>query len=208
MTVLQKFLPMTMRPLESCLAQISRSIAFRNALTQQADVESSFLQPLVDAAELFTRLGIPYALVGGIAAMVYGRARFTDDIDFVVASNHESILAAHQDVVRACHFDSAGAGEPSHASGITLDIWKHPHADQIAARARDIQLAGRTLRIADVHDLIAMKLRAGRFQDDYDISEIVRQTPVDDQTLQTLIPPDEFKRFIAIRHRLESQRPA
>jgi len=172
---------------------------------QQPPIELLLLQPLVDAVELFTRLNIPYALVGGIAAMVYGRARFTDDIDFVAAGNHQAVLAAHADIMRACHFDPASTWKLYHDSGTALDLWKDAHADQIAARAREIQLAGRTVRIADVHDLIAMKLRAARFQDDYDISEILRHTEVNDLTLQSLVTPQEFERFTIIRRRLAKQ---
>ena len=173
----------------------------------QPSLESSLLEPLVDAVELFTRLNIPYALVGGIAAMVYGRSRFTEDVDFVAASNHEAVLAANPDAMRACRFDPSSTWKLYHASGVSLDIWKDQHSDQIVARARESRIAGRTLRIADVHDLIAMKLRAGRFQDDYDISEILRQTPLDDHMLQSLITPEEFARFRTIRERLARQSP-
>ena len=54
---------------------------------------ASLAAPLLDAVEMFTQLKIPYALIGGLAAMVYGRARFTEDIDFVAASAHEAVLA-------------------------------------------------------------------------------------------------------------------
>ncbi len=172
---------------------------------QQPQIESSLLQPMVDAMELFTRLNISYALIGGIAAMVYGRSRFTEDVDFVAASNHQNILSANPDAMSACRFDPSCTWKLYHTSGITLDIWKDQFSDQIAARAHDIQIAGRTLRIADVHDLIAMKLRAARFQDDYDISEILRQTSVNDETLRPLITLHEAEHFAAIRERLAKQ---
>ncbi len=175
---------------------------------QQPQIESSLLEPLTDAVDLFTRLNIPYALVGGIAAMVYGRARFTDDVDFVAAANHELILASSPEVMRSCHFDPACTWNLYHTSGVAIDIWKDQHSDQIAAGARNIDMAGRVLRIADVHDLIAMKLRASRFQDDYDISEILRKTPVDEMTLRSRVNTREYEHFAAIRERLAKQNGA
>ena len=44
-----------------------------------ADPTASLIKPLQDAVALFEELGIAYAVVGGIAAMVYGRARWTED---------------------------------------------------------------------------------------------------------------------------------
>lgn len=39
---------------------------------------------LQKAADCFERLGVPYRIVGSIASMAYGEARFTNDIDFLV----------------------------------------------------------------------------------------------------------------------------
>ena len=168
-------------------------------------LENQLLASLRDAVELFTRLNIPYAMVGGIAAMVYGRARFTDDIDFVAAADHVATLTTHPQIMQACHFDPSSTWKLYHASGFEMDIWKDEFSDQIAARAHEIQFAGQSIRIADVHDLIAMKLRAGRFQDDYDISEILRKTPVNINLVGELVSPAQFDRFQAIQTRLKAQ---
>src|SRR5512135_1295741 len=99
------------RSLEDCLGQIHRSLAFRSAIMEASSsgnepaIRTNLTQPLEDAVDLFESLRIPYALVGGIAAMVYGRARFTEDVDFVLAAKHETVLAAKPEVMRAHHFD-------------------------------------------------------------------------------------------------------
>jgi len=164
-------------------------------------MESSLQQPLEDAVALFDALKIPYALIGGIAAMLYGRSRFTEDVDFVAAAAHEKILAAHPEIMRQHHFDPVSTWKLYHESGIEIDIWKDEFSDQIAARARTIQFHGRSMRVADVHDLIAMKLRADRPQDDYDISEIIKKTPVEEAVIQNRITAEQFSRYGDIKRR-------
>lgn len=191
------------RNIEECLAQITRATAFRSAFMQQPPIDAPLLQPLLDATDLFTRLKIPYALVGGIAAMVYGRARFTDDIDFVASANYETVLAANPKIVSACNFDPSCTWKLYHSSGTTIDIWKDEFTDQIAARAKETTVSGRTLRVAEVHDLVAMKLRAGRFQDDYDVSEILLAGQIDPTTLKALITPEQFAHFEEVQRRAQ-----
>jgi hypothetical protein len=157
--------------------------------------------PLSDAVSLFNRLNIPYALIGGIAAMIYGRARFTDDVDFVAAAAHRDILTANPEAMRACHFDPASTWKLYHDSGIEIDIWKDEHSDEITARAITVKLANQPVRVADPHDLIAMKLRAHRLQDDYDISEILKHNPIDESRLQKLVTPAELAHFFTIKAR-------
>jgi hypothetical protein len=199
-----------LRSLKDCLAQIDRSIAFRSAFMDSLSpnsgprpvrVATPLLAPLQDAVALFNQLHIPYAMVGGIAAMVYGRSRFTEDVDFVAAAAHERILAENPQAMRARRFDPTSTWKLYHDSGVEIDIWKDENSDAIAARAREIELEGQTVRIADVHDLVAMKLRAGRLQDDYDVSEILRGTPIDEALLRTRITPEQFSHFESIKAR-------
>ncbi|MBI2577291.1 MAG: nucleotidyltransferase [Candidatus Wildermuthbacteria bacterium] len=46
---------------------------------------------LVRVAQILDELGIPYIVTGGIAVFVWGRPRFTDDIDIVVELKTEKI---------------------------------------------------------------------------------------------------------------------
>lgn len=171
------------------------------ASSDQSDIQPALLQPLEDAIALFNALQIPYALIGGIAAMVYGRARFTEDVDFVAAADHEKILAAHPATMEEYHFDPASTWKLYHTSGVAIDIWKDEYSDQIAARAQTMQFRGRPVRIAEIHDLIGMKLRANRPQDDYDISEILKKTAVHDAVIQQFATPEQFARYVGIKSR-------
>lgn len=158
--------------------------------------------PLLDVVGLFNELGIGYALVGGVAAMYYGRTRFTEDVDFVAAGGHEDVLRSNPDAMRRHHFDPGCTWKLYHDSGVDIDIWKDEHADGIVSRAKEIALAGTTVRIADPHDLIAMKLRAGRIQDDYDVSEILKGTAIDDAIVDRRVTPEQFQHYLAVKKRI------
>lgn len=161
-----------------------------------------YAAPLLDAVALFDELHIGYALIGGVAAMVWGRARYTEDIDFVAAAGHEAALKQHPDAMRRHHFDPSCTWKLYHDSGLEIDLWKDEHVEGIVARAVSVELAGRDVRVAEAHDLIAMKLRADRPQDDYDISEIVQRMSIDEATLAQRVDADALARFRAIRQRV------
>jgi hypothetical protein len=157
---------------------------------------------LQDAVNLFEQLDIRYAMIGGLAAMLYGTQRHTQDVDFIAASNHEAILAANAQVMQEHHFDPECTWKLYHDSGATIDLWKDQRADEIISRARATELDGRPIMVADPHDLIAMKLRADRPQDDYDISEIVQHTTIDDDLVRQQTDDEQYARYEAIKRRV------
>jgi hypothetical protein len=177
--------------------------ALKGALLMNAKNESwvPYAQPLLDAVSLFEELSVGYALIDEIAAMYYGRARFTEDVDFVAVAGHGDIFAAHPKVMEKHHFDPTCTYKLYHQSGVHVDLRKDEHAEKIIQQSREVELAGRSIRIADPHDLIAMKLRARRLKDDYDISEILRSTPIDETRLQSLVTPEQFAQFAEIKKR-------
>jgi hypothetical protein len=184
-----------------CLERIEYARAFRRELLMEKESSVPYTQPLTDAMRLFEELGIGYALVGGVASMYYGRARPTEDVDFVVVSEHQEVLAAHPEVMRKHGFDPTCTYKLYHSSGIEIDIWKDEFTDAIVARAPILTLGKLQVRIAEVHDLVAMKLRAGRIQDDYDVSEILKRGHLDLDLLQTLVTREQFAHFQAISAR-------
>jgi hypothetical protein len=150
-----------------------------------------YAQPLLDAVALFAELNIGYALIGAIAAMYYGRSRFTEDVDFVVSG------------IGVPPMETIGETPILLNSGFQIDLWNDEHANEIIERAVDVALAGKPIHIIEPHDLIAMKLRAGRLKDDYDISQIVLTTAIDETRLATLISTEQFVHFSEIRKRLQ-----
>lgn len=192
------------RSLATCLERMQRGGNFRRDLMSKSSGGEwgGYQQPLLDAVELFDELGIGYALIGGIAAMIYGRSRFTEDIDFTASIGHEKLLADHPEAMKRRHFKPDCNWKLYHQSGVEIDLWKDDHSQGIVDRAVAMELAGRTVRVADPHDLIAMKLRADRPQDDYDISEIVRHTAIEDSRIQSLATAEQFLRYSAIKRRI------
>jgi hypothetical protein len=164
-------------------------------------LDASLIAPLHDAVSLFSALNIPYALVGGIAAMLYGRMRATEDVDFVASASHQEILRANPQVMRQFHFYPECTWKLYHDSGVEIDIWKDEYSQDIAARAGTVPFDGREVRIADVHDLLAMKLRAARIKDDYDVSEILQHATINESVLQQRVNPEQFQRFLDIKSR-------
>lgn len=194
---------MVQQALDKSLGTIARSARLaRELLMSEESPSTDLTQPLLDAASLFETLGIRYALVGGLAAMFYGRARFTLDVDFIAQHDHQAILAANPDAMREHHFDPTCTWKLYHDTGGEVDLWKDGFADAIVERARVETLAGRPIRIAEPHDLIAMKLRADRPQDDYDIAEMLKHRPIDDATVKQRVTPEQYDRFQQIKRRI------
>ncbi|HZZ42086.1 MAG TPA: nucleotidyltransferase [Tepidisphaeraceae bacterium] len=188
--------------LGACLGRMEQGVALRESLMEKLPREPlPYAGPLLDAVGMFEELGIGYALIEGIASMYYGRSRFTEDVDFVAIAGHQDILAAHPASMRKHHFNPESTWKLYHESGVDIDIWKDEHSDAIVARAQMVGMAGRTVRIAEPHDLIAMKLRAGRIQDDYDVSEIVAGTSVDDARIEGLVTAEQFRHYLGVKRR-------
>jgi hypothetical protein len=133
--------------------------------------------------------------------MYYGRARFTEDVDFVAVPGHTEILAAHPAEMEKHHFDATCTYKLHHQSGVQVDLWKDEHADGIILRSNPVELAGRFVNVIEPHDLIAMKLRAHRLKDDYDISQIAQRTAIDPERLKALVTPQQFEQFNEIKSR-------
>ena len=187
--------------LGACIERISYGVNFRSALMGDQEQQIHLRQPLLDAVALFEHLQLGYALIGGVAAMYYGRQRFTEDVDFVVVPGHMDILAANGQIMKEHHFDPTCTYMLYHDSGIDIDIWKDEFSADIITRAMETELAGRRVRIAEPHDLISMKLRAGRLQDDYDVSQIVQNTTIDEAVIEQRVTPQQFQHFLEVKKR-------
>lgn len=190
--------------LAACLGRIDYGRALmRELLMAGGRSDVPYSAALLDAVAMFERLGIGYALAGGIAAMYYGRARFTENVEFVAASGHREILERNPEVIREFHFDPSCTWKLYHESGTDVDIWKDEFADDLVSRACSAKMAGREVRTVEVHDLVAMKLRAGRMQDEYDIFEIIRHVHLNEDLIERYVTAQHRATFRRIAERAE-----
>ncbi|OGL73478.1 hypothetical protein A3F28_01645 [Candidatus Uhrbacteria bacterium RIFCSPHIGHO2_12_FULL_57_11] len=130
---------------------------------------------LVQIAERLERLNIPYLVTGGIAVYVWGRPRFTADIDIVVEL-HESNLSALERALRelgtAGYLDADAMRDAlriggefnfiDEQTGIKVDFWmlKNDEFDrQRLSRRVAKTILGKTVYFSSPEDLILSKLR-------------------------------------------------
>jgi hypothetical protein len=189
------------KSLDAVIERMDYGRSLKGELLMSSQPWVPYAQPLLDAVSLFESLNLGYALIGGIAAMYYGRSRFTEDVDFVVVTGHMEILAAHRQEMEDHHFSSDCTHKLYHKSGVQVDVWKDEHAEEIISRAVQVQLVGKLIRVIEPHDLIAMKLRAMRLKDDYDVSQIILNTAIDETRLATLVSAHQLKHFTEIKKR-------
>ncbi len=79
--------------------------------------------------------------------MYYGRARFTEDVDFVAVAGHMEILSNHPAQMEKHHFAPDCVYKLYHKSGIQVDLRKDDYADQIVRNAIEVELVGRLIRM-------------------------------------------------------------
>lgn len=129
---------------------------------------------LINVAEILERLGIPYAITGGMAVFVWARPRFTADIDIVVLlkQNHISLLAkALQGLSEASYIDTAmmrrafeRRGEFNFidgATGVKVDffvIGRRPFDQSQLDRRMAQHILGNRVYFVSPEDLILSKL--------------------------------------------------
>ena len=137
--------------------------------------------------------GVDYVVVGGVAAIRHGSRRTTRDLDIVPAptdANYRRLAAALRDLdahVRGVdahlldidptdpHVLASGADLALATTAGVLDVLQELVAVDyhgLRARALPARLGAEPIHVADVDDLVAMKLRAGRPIDLQDIAAI------------------------------------
>jgi predicted nucleotidyltransferase len=144
--------------------------------------------------ETLTRHGVDFVAIGGWAVISHGSTRNTRDVDFVAAADHAN-LARLEAALK--ELDAQLWGVDAHLLGIDLDARTLAEGgnftlvtraggldffnevpggapyEEVRARSIVADLGdGLQIRIAGIHDLIAMKRAAGRPQDVRDIATL------------------------------------
>lgn len=126
-------------------------------------VAPKVLTDAIDTSERLRALGIPHALVGGLAVGLHGHPRATKDVDFIVGTSAfastKPILAFREelgDIVRW---------------GV-IDLLAALPDDPALEHALRLPVAG-DVPVVPVEVLVLMKLRARRPQDEADVGHLV-----------------------------------
>ncbi|MGH2545114.1 MAG: hypothetical protein ACRDIB_20175 [Ardenticatenaceae bacterium] len=135
--------------------------------------------------QFLTALGIPYAIIGGVAVQRWGEPRFTQDVDLTVAAPLDDPETFVQQVLDrfsprledALTFALRNRVILVQATnGYNLDIalGLPGYEDEVIQRAIDYELEpGKAVRLCSAEDLIIHKAVAGRSQDVRDIEGII-----------------------------------
>jgi predicted nucleotidyltransferase len=125
--------------------------------------ESQVAQVLRECVEAFEAAEVPYVLVGGVASAVYGRPRFTADIDFFVRG---------EDAKRALEaLGGAGLETEETNPAWIYKAWKNEVQidvlfrvtgdvyvdDEMLERSRELEFLGVRARFVAPEDLIVIK---------------------------------------------------
>lgn len=88
---------------------------------------------LVKIVKILNSLKIPYLVTGGMAIYVWGRPRFTADIDLVVELNKKNVKKLVQTLIKEGYIDEDAVGEAityqsefnfiDQEEGIKVDFW-------------------------------------------------------------------------------------
>ena len=146
---------------------------------------------LGDFIQLFERLRIRYAVMGGIAVRVYGIPRPTHDVDFTLAIHRDKLPDLYE-AVRELGYtvpeEFAGgwvdevAGMPLikfrlylQGRGVDIDVFlaESPFQEQLLARRRRQQIDELPAWFVSPEDLVLLKLLARRPRDIADIGDIL-----------------------------------
>lgn len=170
------------------MGQIKRKLA------SKPESLTPFLAPLRAVQELLDAFGGRGVIIGGIAASLLGKPRFTADIDAVFLLELDEIPRLLQ-LAAASGIQARIAGAQAFArknrvlllrhiaSGIDIDISLGilPFEKEMVARSQSLYLGGLQLRLPSPEDLIILKAVAHRPQDMLDIDSVLASQPALDK---------------------------
>lgn len=130
---------------------------------------------LKNIAQIFDRLNLPYLVTGGMAVLVWGRPRFTADIDIVVEikpSDVEGLAKALMELGEAGYIDEEIASEivrnggefnfVDGTTGVKVDFWVSDNGDFDLSRFKrrvTKEILGQNIYFSSPEDLILSKLK-------------------------------------------------
>jgi len=146
------------------------------------DLESA----LVEATSALDHIRVPYMLIGGLAVSSWGEARSTLDVDITIWTEPEQLDHTVSEIgkhLRLLPKDPAGfvrrtrvlPAASSREIRIDIVFAALPAEKPIIQRAQPKQIAGKTVMVASVEDLLFMKLASERPKDIQDSRALLRR---------------------------------
>ena len=142
------------------------------------------------------KLGVRWAVAGGLALQAYGWSRVTQDIDLVVeATARAGVVARMEELGYETLYASEGFSNHLHSvksrGRVDCIYVEAPTADQLFADCRRLDWSGgRTMKVPSPEHLVAMKVHAIRndasrmFRELADIDYLMRLPGVDGERLR------------------------
>ncbi len=156
--------------------------------SQLAMLSDSMREAVLAAFDAYAALGVPFALVGGLAAGAHGRPRFTKDVDFLVGD--EAFCKAGLIV-------SFAKPMPLQAGDVAIDpipLPEEPVRKAVLQRAlENVEFdttTGRRIPILGATWLCYMKLASPRGKDRDDVVAMVQAGRVDRAALEAALSGD------------------
>ena len=146
---------------------------------------NSYDQAIWEVHTLFSKMGISYAVIGGVAVQNWGEPQFTLAIDLTVSALLEDLDGFVSQILanfsprfeNALDFaleNSVILAETSNGYPLDIALGLPGYEDEVLKRVSQIELeAGKRINICSPEDLIIHKAIAGRPQDIRDIESIV-----------------------------------
>lgn len=155
---------------------------------------------LADVTAVLGALDAPSAVIGGIAVIAWGFARFTGDIDCAIAASREearALMTAFERQGFSARTDDAVAFAEENLvlllrhveTQVDVDVSLAQLAFEGAALARAVErpFGVVQVRVPQVTDLLVYKLVAGRPKDLQDAEELLARHEVDEARIEQLL---------------------
>jgi hypothetical protein len=148
------------------------------------------LKPLLSIQRLMKKSGCSWVIIGGVAASLLGKPRFTADVDVLTIVEDDDIAGmlkiAGQYGIKARVKDAVSFAKKNRVlllmhieTGISIDISLGllPFEKEAIENSKRHKVGGLTFYLPTPEDLIVFKAVAHRPQDIIDIKEIVKGNP-------------------------------
>ena len=136
---------------------------------------------LLTMARQLNSLGVPHALIGGVAVSARGHVRATRDLDFLIDAAGEERV---HHLMESLGFETLQRTEDVSSyllRGLRVDFLhaRREYTREMLKRSTVVRIEGVDLQIATIEDLIGLKVQAlandpSRAQDRTDIEELLR----------------------------------